>query len=89
MAHRGRRALQSRCMLTAQRGDVAESGELRAAIEAFVKNARQPALYEPGESLFPLAADNFALEMRGSRLTLEAWDRTRNFSRRILAVESG
>jgi hypothetical protein len=74
-------------MPTAQRGDVRDVEEIRAAIEAFVKNARQPALYEAGEDLFPLAADNFSLEMRGSRLTLEAWDRTRNFSRRILSVE--
>jgi hypothetical protein len=73
-------------MLTAQRG-AQDAGEIRAAIEAFVRNARQPALYEAGENLFPLAADNFALEMRGSRLTLEAWDRTRNLARRILTVE--
>lgn len=74
-------------MPTAQKGAVQDVEEIRAAIEAFVKNARQPALYEPGEDLFPIAADNFSLEMRGSRLTLEAWDRTRNFSRRILAME--
>jgi hypothetical protein len=74
-------------MPTAQRGDVQDVEQIRAAIEAFVKNARQPALYEAGEDLFSLAADNFSLEMRGSRLTLEAWDRTRNFSRRILAME--
>jgi len=74
-------------MPTAQQGDVRDVEEIRAAIETFVGNARQPALYEPGEDLFPLAADNFSLEMRGSRLTIEAWDRTRNFSRRILSIE--
>ena len=74
-------------MPTAQKGAVQDVEEIRAAIEAFVKNARQPALYEPGEDLFPLTEDNFSLEMRGSRLTLEAWDRTRNFSRRILTME--
>jgi len=74
-------------MPTAQRGGVQDVAEIRAAIGAFLENARQPALYEPGEDLFPLAADNFSLEMRGARLTLEAWDRTRNFSRRILSME--
>src|ERR1035441_7818187 len=87
MAHRRRRALQSFSMPTAQRGDVQDVEQIRAAIEAFVKNARQPALYEAGEELFSLAADNFSLGMRGSRLTLEAWDRTRNFTRRILTME--
>jgi len=74
-------------MPTARKGDVRDAGEIRASIETFVANARQPALYEAGEDLFPLAPDNFSLEMRGSRLTLEAWDRTRNFSRRILSIE--
>ncbi len=64
-----------------------DAGDIRTAIEAFIRNARQPALFEPGEELFPLAADNFSLEMRGSRLTLQAWDRTRNLTRRILEVE--
>ncbi|HUP03930.1 MAG TPA: hypothetical protein VMU19_08075 [Bryobacteraceae bacterium] len=72
-------------MATAPPG--ADAGGIQAAVEAFVRNARQPALYEAGEHLLPLAADNFALEMRGSRLTIAAWDRTRNFSRRILGVE--
>src|SRR5258708_2826990 len=60
--------------------------ETRAVIEAFLKNCRQPALMEPGEELLPLTGDNFALEVRGSRLALEAWDRTRNLTRRITAI---
>src|SRR5947209_1393510 len=60
--------------------------ETRAAIEAFLAQCRQPALMEPGEELLPLTGGNFALEIRGSRLTLEAWDRTRNFARRITAI---
>ncbi len=47
----------------------------------------EPALLEPGEELFPLTAENFALEMRGSRLTLQAWDRTRNLTRRLIAAQ--
>jgi hypothetical protein len=64
--------------------------EIRAAIEAFLRNSREPALLEPGEELLPLTGDNFAVEMRGSRLTLQAWDRTRNLTRRVTAIkESG
>jgi hypothetical protein len=60
--------------------------ELRSAIEEFLKNCREPALLEPGEEMMPLAGDNYALEIRGSRLTLQAWDRTRNWTRRVTAV---
>ena len=60
--------------------------EARAAIEAFLASARQPALLEPGEELLPLGEGNFAIELRGARLTLQAWDRTRNLTRRVLSV---
>ena len=61
--------------------------ETREAIEAFLKSARQPAVLEPGEELLELREDNFALEIRGSRLTLQAWDRTRNWTRRIVGIQ--
>src|SRR5271157_731704 len=61
--------------------------QIREAIEAFLKNSRQPALLEPGEELLPLTEDNFAVELRGTRLTLQAWDRTRNLTRRITAIK--
>jgi len=67
-----------------QRGTGRGADESRQLIEAFLKRARQPALLEPGEELLELADGNFALEIRGSRLTLQAWDRTRNVTRRIL-----
>src|SRR5260370_32673079 len=70
-------------MKTAVTRDLAQ---IRAHIEDFLKSARQPALLEPGEELLSLTAENYALEMRGSRLTLQAWDRTRNWSRRLTAV---
>ncbi len=60
--------------------------QIRAHIENFLQSARQPALLEPGEELLPLDGENHSLEMRGSRLTLQAWDRTRNWSRRLTAV---
>lgn len=59
----------------------------RIEIEAFLKNSRQPALLEPGEELLALTPDNFALDVRGQRLTLQAWDRTRNLSRRVTAIK--
>jgi hypothetical protein len=56
-------------------------------IEAFLKNSRQPALLEPGEELWPLTPGSFALDIRGQRLTLQAWDRTRNLARRITGIK--
>jgi hypothetical protein len=37
--------------------------------------------------LLALTADNFALDLRGQRLTLQAWDRTRNLTRRIIGIK--
>ena len=59
----------------------------RTAIEEFLRNAREPALLEPGEELLALTGDNFALEARGPRLTLQAWDRTRNLTRHVLGIK--
>src|ERR1017187_9306820 len=61
--------------------------ETRLAIEAFLKNSRQPALLEPGEELLAIGSDNFSLELRGERLTLQAWDRTRNLARRVMGIK--
>jgi hypothetical protein len=61
--------------------------ENRAAIESFLQSCRQPALLEPGEELIPLT-DNYAIETRGARLTVQAWDRTRNLTRRITTVKT-
>lgn len=60
--------------------------ENRAAIESFLQSCRQPALLEPGEELIPLT-DNYAVETRGARLTVQAWDRTRNLTRRVTVVK--
>jgi len=63
------------------------AADAQAAIERFLKASRQPALLEPGEEILALSAGNFVLEVRGSRLTLQAWDRSRNFVRRVAAVK--
>jgi len=60
--------------------------DVQAAIERFLQSSRQPALLEPGEPLLPLASDNFTLALRGSRLTLQAWDDSRNLVRRVTGV---
>src|SRR3954462_2842819 len=57
-----------------------------AAIEAFLKSCRQPALLEPGEEIIPLT-DNYAVDVRGERLTILAWDRTRNMARHVVGLE--
>ena len=36
------------------------------------KSSRKPALLEPGEDMLPLAPGNFALEIRGARLTFRS-----------------
>ncbi|PWU11305.1 MAG: hypothetical protein C5B51_02870 [Terriglobia bacterium] len=75
-------------MLPAERVDGRSAEDIRAAIESFLKNCRQPALLEPGEELLPLRSDNYALQFRGSRLVLEAWDQTRNLTRRIANIRA-
>ena len=74
-------------MLSASRTGGRSAAEIRAAIEAFLSNAKEPALLEPGEELMPLSAENFHLEPRGDRLTLQAWDRTRNLTRRVTGIQ--
>src|SRR4051794_38572365 len=63
-----------------------DPGQIRSQVESFLQSAREPALLEPGEELLPLVAGSYALETHGSRLTLQAWDRTRNWSRRLTAI---
>ncbi|MDR3698670.1 MAG: hypothetical protein P4L56_03485 [Candidatus Sulfopaludibacter sp.] len=74
-------------MPSASRTGGRSAAEIRAAIEAFLANAKEPALLEPGEELMPLSAENFHLESRGERLTLQAWDRTRNLTRRVTGIQ--
>lgn len=73
-------------MPSAPRTGGRSAAEIRAAIEAFLRNAKEPALLEPGEEILALSADNILLEPRGERLTLQAWDRTRNLTRRVTGI---
>ena len=74
-------------MRPVRRAPARSAAEIRTEIEAFLKNARQPALLEPGEDLLALTPDNFALDLRGERLTFQAWDRGRNLSRRVTGIK--
>jgi hypothetical protein len=74
-------------MPPALRGSGGSAEEAHAAIAAFLKSCREPALLEPGEELLPITADNLALDVHGDRLTLQAWDRTRNLTRRVVEVQ--
>ena len=78
-------------MRTPSRRPSQDADTSRETIQAFLRTCKEPALLEPGEELFPIAADNFALESHAGRLTLQAWDRTRNLVRRVTGVkgESG
>ena len=66
----------------------ADFEELRAQIERFLASCRRPALLEPGEGLLELDGANHHLEIRASRLVLQAWDRARNITRRVTAVSA-
>ena len=43
-------------------------------------------LLEPGEEHFPLSESSYSLEWRGNRLLIQAWDDTRNLTRRVIGV---
>lgn len=61
---------------------------LRAAIESFVRSCQQPALAEPGEEIIEIRNDNLILEEQNGSLLLQAWDQRRNFTRRVIEIES-
>src|SRR5579859_6219671 len=63
-----------------------DAADMQAAIERFLKACRRPYLLEPGEELLPLQEGSFSLERAESRLTLQAWSDTRNFTRRIVGI---
>jgi hypothetical protein len=75
-------------MSAAPRAGAPTPEDLRAVLDAFLQSCKEPALLEPGEELFLLSPQTFTLEVRASRLTLQAWDRTRYLTRRITSVTS-
>src|SRR5438128_1790511 len=74
-------------MRTAASPAVARDADgMRAILERFLKTCRSPCLLEPGEELLPLTEDNFAIECKEGRLTIQAWSDARNFMRRVVGV---
>ncbi len=45
-------------------------------------------MLDPGDDPIPIGADNFRLERRGDRVTLEVWSETSNLVRRIVSVHA-
>jgi hypothetical protein len=70
----------------ARRASSRSASEVQAAIERFLKASSKPALLEPGEELLRLREDNFVLDPRNARLTIQAWDGRRNLVRRIIDI---
>jgi hypothetical protein len=59
-----------------------------AAIERFLGAARQPVLFEPGEDPLPILPANLLVTVRGSIVTIECWNDTKNLVRRIRGIRS-
>ena len=55
-------------------------------IAAFLSNANEPAVVEPGQEPIPLSPGAYNIDLAGERLFLEAWTRDRSLSRRITGV---
>ncbi len=68
--------------------DKQDPASVRDAIEEFLRASGAPALVEPGDDPMALDGGRFFLELVNGRLTLQAWDGTRNVVRRITRVES-
>ena len=62
------------------------ANETRGVIERFIERAEEPMLTEDGEGLFALRDGAYALEERGGRLVLQAWDEKRVLARRVIGV---
>ena len=62
--------------------------DIRHAIEQFLQNSAETVLCEPGEESVAITADNFLLETRNGRLSLQAWNDRRNLVRHVTGIES-
>jgi hypothetical protein len=58
------------------------------AIERFLQSSRQPVLLEAGDDPLPVTPANFSLTARGSIVTIECWNDTRNLVRRVRGIRS-
>jgi hypothetical protein len=58
----------------------------RDTIERFLASSKDPVLLEPGTEPVRLLCDNWALDFRSGRLTLQAWDEAHNIVRRLTSI---
>jgi hypothetical protein len=61
--------------------------ETHEAIVRFLRSSRKPAIQDAGEELLALEEGRFAIEVRGGKLTIEAWNEATNIARRITGVK--
>lgn len=60
---------------------------LSAAVEAFVRAARNPAVLDFGDKPMRIVEGQYALEVRSGKLSVEVWDEGRSLSRKILSID--
>src|SRR5580704_478665 len=57
-------------------------------MERFVRDSRQPVLFEAGDDALAVTAETFSLTARGDIVTVECWNQTKNLVRRIRGIRS-
>jgi hypothetical protein len=62
---------------------------LRGALERFLESCRRPVLLEPGQEPLELTPGMYQMSERPNGLLLEAWNETRTWARRLVAVAAG
>jgi hypothetical protein len=62
--------------------------DIRRTIEQFLQKSAETVLCEPGEESLAITSNNFVLETRNGRLSLQAWNDRRNLVRRVTGIES-
>ncbi len=60
---------------------------LREEVERFLATCQQAAVVEPGDPPIVLASGGYSFEISRNELLLEAWDDSRNLTRRISGIE--
>ncbi|HUS04881.1 MAG TPA: hypothetical protein VMZ52_01190, partial [Bryobacteraceae bacterium] len=66
---------------------VATLDETKQAIETFLAVSKQPVLLEPGEEPLTLAPGAYHIDFTPGRLTIQAWSREQNLSRRVTGIQ--
>ncbi len=62
---------------------------LRSTLERFLETCRRPTLLEPGQEPLELTPGRYQMSDRPNGLLLEAWNESRTWARRLVAVAAG